>query len=197
MAKTIHLVRHGHHALLKHKLCGRMTNVGLDALGCRQMLRCAHVIRPQPSLIQSSPQQRARESAGILASRLRVPVKIVAAADEIDVGDWTARSFEQLAKDDAWTRWNSERGASRPPRGESMQALQRRIVDHLETLRDQTDTTIAIVSHAEPIRAALLHYCGISLDDFMEIDVDPASISTLSADRAGFHVCQINQKVLA
>ncbi|MBV8700147.1 histidine phosphatase family protein [Bradyrhizobium sp.] len=198
MVKTIHLVRHGHHALLDRTLCGRMAGVGLDALGCRQMSGCAQLIWPQPSLIQSSPQRRARQSAGILAAHFGVSVEIVAAVDEIDLGEWTARSFSELANDAAWLRWNSHRGASRAPNGESMRELQQRIVGHLERLREEpTDATIVIVSHAEPIRAALLHYRGMALDDFMAIGVDPASISTLFVDRAGIRVSQINQRVPA
>src|SRR5690348_8154135 len=117
MVKTIHLVRHGHHALLDHTLCGRTATVGLDALGCRQMAHCADFIWPQPQLIQSSPQRRARESAVILAERFGAPVEVLAAADEIDLGDWTARPFQDLARDTAWMHWNERRGASRPPNG--------------------------------------------------------------------------------
>jgi len=36
-----------------------------------------------------------------------------------------------------------------------------------------------MVSHAEPIRAAVLHYCGLPLDDFARIAVEPASITTV------------------
>ncbi len=79
-----------------------------------------------------------------------------------------------------------------------MTALQRRVVGHLEQVRhDASDATLIIVSHAEPIRAALLHYLGRSLDDFMSIAVDPGSVSTLTVDDAGVHVSTINQRVPA
>ena len=79
-----------------------------------------------------------------------------------------------------------------------MRALQQRIVRHLEQLRRvETDAAIVIVSHAEPIRAALLYYSRIPLDNFLSVEVDPASISTLVADQAGIHVAQINQRVPA
>lgn len=198
MLKVIHLVRHGHHALLGKRLCGRMAGVQLDDLGCRQMSRCTEGIVPAPTVIQSSPQRRARQSAGILATYFRLPVEIVPAFDEIDVGDWTSRPFAELECDPRWTKWNSQREASTPPNGESMQALQRRAVQHLEELRgDPTDGTIVVVSHAEPIRAALLHYSGISLNDFLSIAVDPASVSTLFVDSIGIRVSQINQQVPA
>ncbi|MBV9561435.1 MAG: histidine phosphatase family protein [Bradyrhizobium sp.] len=198
MVKTIHLVRHGHHALLGHKLCGRMPGVGLDDQGCRQMARCTDFLLPPPSAIQSSPQQRTRQSANILAARFGLAVEIVPAMDEIDLGDWTGRSFEELEGDVAWTRWNHARGSSRPPNGETMQALQARVVRHLEQLRhDDSDGALVIVSHAEPIRAALLHYSQLRLDDYVAIEVEPASITTLSVDRAGIHISTFNQRVPA
>jgi probable phosphoglycerate mutase len=198
MVSTIHLVRHGHHPLLGKRLCGRMPGVQLDELGCRQMSYCAGLIGGAPAALQSSPQRRAQQSASILGWHFGVPVEIVPALDEIDFGDWTSLEFEVLEKDPAWKRWNSRRGTSRPPRGESMRALQQRIVQHLEQLRrlDGIDRVI-IVSHAEPIRAALLYYSRIRLDDFLCIDVAPASISTLAVDQAGIRVIRVNQQVPA
>jgi probable phosphoglycerate mutase len=79
-----------------------------------------------------------------------------------------------------------------------MQCLQRRVVQHIENLRkDLQEDAILIVSHAEPIRAALLHYAGIALDDFLTIPVDPASVSTLCFGRAGVHISRINQRTAA
>jgi probable phosphoglycerate mutase len=196
MVKTVHLVRHGHHALLAGVLCGRAPGVELDELGCRQMASYAGRVLPVPTAIQSSPQRRALQSASILARDLGLPVEIVAAVDEVDVGNWTGRSFDDLNKDPDWQRWNHRRGSSRPPNGESMQGLQRRVVQHIEQLRDDgDDDTILIVSHAEPIRAALLHYANIPLDDFLAIAVDPASVSTLCLDRSGVHISRINHRI--
>jgi probable phosphoglycerate mutase len=198
MVKTIHLVRHGHHTLLDHRLCGRMPGIGLDELGWQQMSRCADALTPAPTAIQSSPRQRAQQSAAILAARFGLAVKTVAAMDEIDLGDWTARTFDELSEDPDWKCWNNRRSSSRPPNGETMRSLQQRVVRHLEQLfDDESEGTLAIVSHAEPIRAALLHYSAISLDDFLSIAVEPASISTLAVDGAGIHVSKINQRVPA
>lgn len=198
MVNTIHLVRHGHHAMLGHRLCGRTPGVQLDERGCEQMACCAKLIGRTPAAIQSSPQRRAQQSASILAWRFGLAVEIVPAVDEIDYGEWTSLAFADLEADARWNSWNSGRGTSRPPGGESMRALQQRIVRHLEQLRRvQTDAAIVMVSHAEPIRAALLHYLRIPLDNCLSIDVDPASISTLAVDQAGIRVTQINQRVLA
>jgi broad specificity phosphatase PhoE len=198
MVNTIHLVRHGHHAMLGRRLCGRMPGVQLDDRGRRQMAGCAASIGRTPAAIQSSPQRRAQQSASILAWHFGLPVEIFPAVDEIDYGGWTSLAFADLEGDPCWDRWNARRGTSRPPGGESMRALQQRIVRHLEQLRGvETDAAIVIVSHAEPIRAALLYYSGIPLDNFLSVEVGPASISTLAVDQAGIRVTQINQRVRA
>lgn len=198
MAKIIHLIRHGHHALLGRTLCGRMKGVALDDLGCKEIARCADTISPRPTAIQSSPQRRCMQSACILAARFGLPVEIVPALDELNYGEWTGRSFDALGQDPRWSRWNRQRGRSRPPEGESMRSLQKRVVAHLEHLRsDHSTGTVVAVSHAEPIRAAILHYSRMELDAFLSIEIDPASISTLRVDNRGITITGINQRVPA
>ncbi|MGY3290906.1 broad specificity phosphatase PhoE [Bradyrhizobium sp. LM3.6] len=127
-----------------------------------------------------------------------LPVEIVPALNELDYGEWTGRSFEALAPDPRWSRWNEQRGTIRPPGGESMRALQKRVVAHLELVSSDRDPgTVVAVSHAEPIRAALLYYSRKELDDFLSIEIDPGSVSTLSVDNRGIKITGINQRVPA
>jgi broad specificity phosphatase PhoE len=191
----VHLVRHGHHGLLGRMLCGRMSGVALDELGCRQMAATAETLRAiAPSTLQSSPQKRALESAGILAERCGLTVEVIPAFDEIDMGVWTGAEFGQLASDPEWQRWNEKRGSARPPAGESMVSLQNRVVRHIEQLR-AIRGSIVIVSHAEPIRAALMHYLSVPLDAFQSVTIDPASISSILLDGTRGIVSRMNGEV--
>ncbi|CCD99964.1 putative Phosphoglycerate mutase [Bradyrhizobium sp. STM 3809] len=175
-----------------------MPGVELDDDGFREAGICASLIDPVPSLIQSSPQLRALQTAGIIAARHRLTVEVAPALDELDAGDWTGRSFAELEADSVWQRWNEKRGSSRPPHGESMAEVQQRIVAHIARLCEQKNgDCIVLVSHAEPIRAAIMHYARIALDDFHSVEVAPASISTLIADSTGIKLDQANQKVPA
>jgi probable phosphoglycerate mutase len=197
MTMQIHLVRHGHHGLVDHVLCGRMPGVQLDAYGCHQMANTAERLRRHgPLVVQSSPQRRALQSAAIIASRCGCAVEIAWGFDEIDMGRWTGAAFTDLASDEHWRQWNERRGSARPPGGETMAALQRRVIDHLEQFGDQSGT-IVIVSHAEPIRAALMYYLGIPLDRFHSVAVDPASISTIRLDGRRRLVSRVNGEVAA
>jgi broad specificity phosphatase PhoE len=190
MTTRIHLVRHGQHALLGRVLCGRMPGVQLDELGCEQMVAAAEAIRRSaPIAVQSSPQRRTLQSAAIVAARCGLALEIVPAFDEIDMGRWTGANFADLAFDKAWQQWNARRGSARPPGGESMMALQHRVINHIEQLTIQ-DGTFVIVSHAEPIRAAVMHYLRMPLDQFHTVAIDPASISTIRFEgRLGLVSC--------
>src|SRR3954465_4586718 len=138
MALHIHLVRHGHHGLVDRILCGRMPGVQLDELGCDQMAHTAEILRENgPSVVQSSPQRRALQSAAIIADRCGCAVEIASGFDEIDMGKWTGAAFVDLASDENWRKWNERRGSARPPGGESMANLQRRVVEHVEQLKGQ------------------------------------------------------------
>lgn len=169
----------------------------LDELGCDQMARTAEILKANaPTVVQSSPQRRALQSAAIVADRCGCTVEIASGFDEIDMGRWTGAAFADLATDKQWRKWNERRGSSRPPGGESMAALQRRGIEHLEQLKGIVET-IVIVSHAEPIRAALMFYLGIPLDHFHSIAIDPASISTIRLEGSRRLVSCVNGKVSA
>jgi broad specificity phosphatase PhoE len=178
-------------------LCGRSDGVSLSADGVEQAHRLAdYFARKSIDAVQSSPRRRAWQTAAPIANALKVAVEPQQSMDELDVSAWTGRSFDSLVADPAWNVWNSNRGAARPPGGESMTELQARVLAHLDSLKRGTGNAIVIVSHAEPIRAALLHCRGIPLDRFAEIEIDPASVSTVRTVGDRLHADEINLQVM-
>jgi probable phosphoglycerate mutase len=181
----IYLVRHGSHSLLDRVLCGRSGDVPLSVDGIGQARGLARQFAGVSiDIVQSSPRRRSRETAEPIAERHALEVECANDMDELDTGEWSGRSFESLASDPAWLHWNTCRGSARPPGGESMNELQARAVAHIEKLLARRASTV-IVSHAEPIRAVLLHYRKMAVDRYGEIDVPPASVSILRAGRNG------------
>ena len=76
-----------------------------------------------------------------------------------------------------------------------MHELQARVVGHLQSLEDTKIESVVIVSHAEPIRAALLHCLDVPLDRFSEIAVAPASISIVRSEGGRLTAGDINLQV--
>lgn len=196
---TFFLVRHATHGIVGRVLVGRMPRVRLDKEGAQQAERLAvRLARERIDMVQSSPRERARETAGPIGRRCGVRVGIEPALDEIDFGDWTGRPIAALDGDQHWERWNMRRSEGRPPCGESMRELQARVIGHLEAMRSVAPNgRVVLVSHAEPIRAAILHCLDIPLDDFARFDIAPASITTIAFGDRGGDVMALNQSVAA
>ncbi len=189
----VYLVRHGAHALVNKALCGRSDDIALSAEGVEQARRlAAHFAGKSVDAVQSSPRMRAWQTALPIAAAAEIAVDLADGMDELDVSAWTGRSFESLAADPAWNAWNNNRGTARPPGGESMAELQARVLTHLESLKHSNANSIVIVTHAEPIRAALLHCREVALDRFDEIEIAPASISIIRSVGERLHADEIN-----
>jgi broad specificity phosphatase PhoE len=120
-------------------------------------------------------------------------VRIAPELDEIDFGDWTDRSFEELDGLERWRRFNQFRSGTRSPNGESMIEVQARFLALAERLaEDHGEDRVALVSHGDVIRAALAHYLGIHLDLFQRLEISPASLSVVRLDSYGPKVLMIN-----
>ena len=64
-----------------------------------------------------------------------------------------------------------------------MRELQSRVLGGLTHLaKAHPGQCIAVVTHAEPARAAVLHYRGMSLGEFARVEINPGSCTTLKFD---------------
>lgn len=158
-----------------------MEGVGLNNEGRDQAARLAGWFAARPvAAVVCSPVQRARETAAPVAARLGLPVVVDGAWTEINFGDWTGRRFDDLADDPDWARWNAMRGLACPPAGEAMHAAQSRALAGLERLRlAHAGAAVAVVSHADVIKAVLAAVLGLGLERPWRLRVDPGSISTV------------------
>jgi probable phosphoglycerate mutase len=65
-----------------------------------------------------------------------------------------------------------------------MVAIQARVVSEMIRLKDLfPGDHIALVSHGDPIRAALCHWLGIPLDFMVRLEVSPGSVSVVMLDQ--------------
>jgi probable phosphoglycerate mutase len=132
------------------------------------------------SAIYTSPLQRAIETAKPLADRLHLTVRPCHALAELDYGAWQDQTFEDLEAQPEWVVFNQRKSVGRAPGGESLLDVQVRMLRCTERIRDtHPDETIAIVSHAEPIRVFVAHCLGIALDLVLRLEISPASVSSV------------------
>ncbi|HUC70780.1 MAG TPA: histidine phosphatase family protein [Stellaceae bacterium] len=191
-----HLVRHGEHALQGRLAAGRMTGIGLSPKGRAEAAAIAERLAGEKvDAIYASPLDRARETAEIIAGRLERPVVIREDVIEVDFGEWTGLTFDQVRSDKRWVPWQSCRSIAAIPGGESWRRVQERAVDALFDLRRaHPEGTVVVVSHGDVIRAALLFALGMPLDLYNRIEVATGSISAIRIDDGGIRVPAINER---
>ena len=193
---TFLLVRHASTATLGHRITGRMPGIRLTDEGRREAAALASSWAGVPmAAVCSSPLERARETASPLAAAQGVPVEIVSGLEEVDYGNWTGRTIEELAEDPAWRLYNEFRSGTRIPGGELALELQQRAVGALEAIRARYENgTVAVVSHSDVIKAVLAFYLGMPLDFVLRLEVDPASVSVLALEEWGPRVRALNTR---
>jgi broad specificity phosphatase PhoE len=181
------LVRHAVHDVVDRTLVGRSDGVSLSEAGHAQASKLADKLRALGvSHVQSSPRERALQTAKPIADGSGVPVDICDVLDEVDFGAWSGRRFDDLAHDDAWQLWNERRDLGRAPGGESMSDVQARIMGHLQRMHAQLPgARIVMVTHAEVIRAAVLRCLSFPHSEWSRIEVAPASITPLQISSTG------------
>ena len=191
-----YLVRHASCDGLGEKLWGRTEGVCLTADGKAEARQLAERFREvKLNAIYSSPLERARETAEAIARLGGFEVALSDRFNEIDFGDWTGRSFAQLAGDERWRRFNSRRSITSIPRGESFLDVQARVVAELEGLSQQHEgERVIIVSHSDVIKAAVGYVTATPIDLLHRIEILPCSVSILSTDKNGIKVWTINNK---
>jgi probable phosphomutase (TIGR03848 family) len=188
------LIRHGEHAAGMHVLVGRSDGIGLSEKGRKQAADLGERLAKLPiRAVYASPLLRTVETARAIAEPHALEVKTCDNLLEVDFGDWTGKTFEQLRQQEEWRSWNARRSVSRAPNGEFMPDCQARAVKGvLELVKKHPDQCIAAVSHGDIIRALAAHFLGVHLDLFVRIEVSLASVTVISFTQAGPRFIRLN-----
>lgn len=199
MIATILLVRHAAHQHLGRVLSGRGGDVPLSPVGVSQARALADRLKDEPiDAVHASALRRARETAQALSKARAIEIEVADALNEIDFGEWTGRRFDDLTGDPRWEEWNTHRATATPPGGEPMAAVQERVLAYLRNIaRRASGSVIAVVSHADVIRAAVAGILGLSLDRVLSFDIDPASVTRVDAGDWGERVVSLNERCRA
>ncbi|MBX4905998.1 MULTISPECIES: histidine phosphatase family protein [Rhizobium] len=199
MTATFFLVRHAAHDNVGNFLAGRTAGISLGEAGRSQVQRLGQRLRREDiNEIYTSPRERTRETAEGIASAcgLSLP-QTDDALDEVNFGNWSGKTFDVLNDDPLWRRWNTTRSLTRTPGGETMLDIQARIFSLMESLTScGNGKRIALVSHADVIKAAVCHVLGLPLDAWPRFDIAPASVTTVVIGDWGAKVMTLNEVTL-
>lgn len=189
------LIRHGANDFTeKGVLAGWTPGVHLNEEGRTQAEALAQRLTPvKIEAVYSSPLERTVETAEIIAAPHKLPVIVREGLGEVRFGTWTGESLDKLRRRRLWRAVQSVPSTMRFPGGEGFYEMQARIVSELEVLRAaHKEQAIAVISHADVIKAAVAHYAGIHLDLFQRLVVSPASLTVLAMAKSMHHLVCLN-----
>ncbi len=186
MARLL-LIRHAPTPETGTRLTGRLPGVSLSEEGGRAARRAGKHLAPVPIRhVYTSPLERTRETAEAIAAPRRLTPVIHDGINEVDYGRWTGRTLASLRRTRLWRQVMVAPSRAAFPDGESLAAAQARAVAACEEIVAASGkSTVAIVSHADIIKAVLSHYLGQPLDLFQRIVISPTSVSVVDVPADG------------
>jgi len=156
---TFFFVRHGEsEANLARVFSGRRDSP-LTERGRAQAVTVADALDAVPfDRIVATPLSRSLDTALVIARRRKMPVDVVRDLIEIDVGDKTGATFDEVAglpdwKDDGFVSW---------PNGEDLEQVLGRGLKALTRLhRESEGGTVLVIGHGGVTRILVSHFLGI------------------------------------
>src|SRR5207248_6075016 len=102
MKQTLLFIRHGQTTWnAEQKLPGQLPGISLNEKGCKQVADLAEALSAIPiSAIISSPLERARDTAEILAQGRNLRLQYDPDLMDTNVGRWTGKKYDELSKND-------------------------------------------------------------------------------------------------
>src|SRR4029077_4022859 len=131
--------------------------------------------------IYSSPLERCLETADLALGGRGLDVQTVDGLGEVRYGSWQGKSFKTLARTKLWRIVQLHPSQATFPGGESLRAMQARSVQAIEDIRTRHRRgAVAVVTHADVLKAVVAHYLGMHLDLFQRIVIAPGSVTLLA-----------------
>jgi probable phosphoglycerate mutase len=193
---TVLLVRHGVTETTGIILPGRTPGLHLSERGLAQADRVAQRLSElarKPVALYVSPLERTRETAAPIAKALRLRAQVDRGLLECDFGLWTGKKLHLLAKKPEWRAVQHAPSTFRFPEGESFTEMQLRIWTTLERIAARhRNRTVVVVSHADPIKAAVTYAQGVPLDLFQRTVISTCSISAIGFTNSTPVVLSVN-----
>jgi broad specificity phosphatase PhoE len=165
---------------------------GLDEQGRSQAAGLAAAL-PRNAEVLASPARRCRETAAAAGLEAVVDVGIA----DCDFGTWTGRTLAELdaAEPEAVHSWMLDPDAA-PHGGESLTVFAARIATWLDA-QAGLEGRVAAITHAEVVKAAVVHALGAPLAAFWRIDASPLALTELHAHDGRWTLVRLNSPLRA
>ena len=105
--------------------------------------------------------------------------------------------FDELVQDPDWKLFRENPGSVKIPGGEDSSMVRERVSNaiHLLSQQYEEEEIIAIFSHGSIIRHTISYFIGLPVNNSNQIQIAPASISTLMVRERNGKLLHLNQEL--
>jgi len=184
---TLVLLRHGETPLTPEKRFSGSggTDPALSAAGRRQAEATAAALAARGTIqaVVSSPLRRCRETAGAVAERLGLEVRIEEGLRETDFGAWEGLTFAEVRErhPEDLDAWLGSAKVAPTGGGESFATVARRVaVARDKLLARYAGRTVLVVTHVTPVKTLVRLALGAPPETLFRMELSAASLSVVA-----------------
>ncbi len=184
---TFVLLRHGETPLTPEKRFSGSggTDPALSAAGRRQAEATAAGLAARGTIqaVVSSPLRRCQETAGAVAERLGLEVRIEEGLRETDFGAWEGLTFAEVRErhPDDLDAWLGSAKVAPTGGGESFATVSRRVaVARDKLLARYAGKTVLLVTHVTPVKTLVRLALGAPPESLFRMELSAASLSVVA-----------------
>lgn len=175
------LLRHGEVEERYHRVFGGRIDMELSPRGHEQAKALAEFLRRRPiDVIYASPMRRAQQTLAPLAGHCSRPAVTRPEFREVDFGDWTGLTWEQVRSryQASAFDWLDKIEHAQIENAETGQTFRARVEPALrQIVRDHAGQSVAIVCHGGVIRMMLSILLDWPLPRMASFEIDYASLT--------------------
>lgn len=196
---TLLFIRHGQSQANLDGVFAGNYDAELTKLGYEQAERTAQFIAENYNVdaVYASDLVRAFETGKCIAAPFSLPVIPEPGMREIYAGKWEGVTFEDIVKNfpEEFSKWQEDVGNSRCSGGESTRELSERVLSAVTRIAEENDgKTVAVATHATPVRVLQCILSGASFDDMKDIPwVSNASVTEATYDNGEWKLIKIGE----
>lgn len=192
------LVRHGETMANKAQLVLGTSDVPLTELGRGQAKAAAKKIslmEPSPTILFSSPYQRAKETAGYISNVIGLNPIFIDGLKEMNSGEMEGIKASEM--DDKYPEymknWRRDHSTARPPGGETLEEVHSRAWKSiLDIFNEYDESLVVVVAHLFPIQGILCNVLGIKSNNFEKLVIDLGSLSYIEIQSNSYRLLRMN-----
>ena len=185
---TFVLVRHGDtdHTAARTFSGSTGSDPALNDHGRTQARATAEWLAPLAEhelVMLSSPMQRTRQTADLVAERLGASYDLHEGLLEASFGAWEGLTYKEAVERDpeGFTTWLGDPSFRAGGTGDSMDGMRRRMDAVRDALREEyAGRTVVAVTHLTPIKMLLQGVLELPMDGLFRTEVMPASVTVLT-----------------